>query len=905
MHRWELVTALALSSIPLGGCTRGAEISAPLGAPDAGTFGAPDAGSWMGRVVGRDEEVLAPLAPFEPLDVSCGQVAPHPIQLLDKRCPKDWAMRRDDVPEGILRCLPNPQTSPCPKDQVQLPADRSCQPLGQPCPEGQWPEDLGSLPVLYVLPGAAPGGDGSRELPFSSLEEALAAAQDSSLIALAKGTHRGGAVVGREIELRGACVAETRIVAPEVPGVPVLTADGAAYLSDLQLEGPGPGIHALTGSEVYLFGVGIDGADGAAIMLEEGAGFFGYRVAVRDTGPGGGAGKPGYGLVGANLAFVGIYESVFERNSGGGVRVEGCADVLVQDSVLRDNGDTGDGRSAGLLLADGVGSVDAVLIERNRGAGLIIEGGEISVGRSMIRGNLPGSGEGPGILVSDGANVEAFELMIPGNFGAGFAATGGAVASVTDVFISDTRAPEVPASGVVPAGLRVSGGARVNAGRVVLARNDGAGVDARGPGSRVELGHALVFQTRPSSGVAGLDGHGVVLVDGAGGSFVRITAEESSGAGLLVAGAATAALFQVNLLDNGLGGEEQCAGTGLRATDAEVDLRGVVIAAHRGDSVLLSGGSASLSGVTIAAEGGGGCEVPAGLRAEAGAIASLTDVAVCGPSIGSSPARGGSGILAVQDSELALSRLVIAGAGGTGLGLDRSTATFSDVVVDGAPLGGVGAGRGVELTAGASMAGERLVTLGWPEAGIVVSGGSRLQVVDVLVDRAGAQPGGTDVGIAALGGSRLVLERVAVARSRSAAVLVRDPGTSVELAELEVRGTSTGAAALPGGRGVEAQSGAEVRVSRGVFSREQDHAVAALDGAPGCISRTSRSWERAGPGSSQPREAPWWRPGSSSRTPRWRGSTLYRVRSTCPKGQCTAVRSARGSAKRRLIAAAC
>ncbi len=123
-------------------------------------------------------------------------------------CPEGWAeVEATEASPTYCDPFPAPPPGDCPPGQAVFVGEEGCAEIGPPCPADGWPVDLPTTSaVLYVRPGATPGGDGSRASPFTSLADAIEAAPSTATIALAAGTHAGGVTVdGKDLAFVGAC----------------------------------------------------------------------------------------------------------------------------------------------------------------------------------------------------------------------------------------------------------------------------------------------------------------------------------------------------------------------------------------------------------------------------------------------------------------------------------------------------------------------------------------------------------------------------------------------------------------------------------------------------------------------------------------------------------------------------
>ncbi|MBK8011285.1 MAG: DUF1565 domain-containing protein [Deltaproteobacteria bacterium] len=190
-------------------------------------------------------------------------------------CPPGW--RQDSA--GA--CDPWPATGHgvCAQRATHhLPGTAGCLPVGRACDEAsEWPRDLPSSStrtIAYVRAGASPTGDGSQANPFPSIGAALAAVPAGALVAVAKGEYDEALRLDRDVEIRGACAAETVIRAVGTDVVRIEGVNGSVVgvkIEDLSLEGKGSGLVAegSTGSSltVTLRGVSVERPTGYGIRL--------------------------------------------------------------------------------------------------------------------------------------------------------------------------------------------------------------------------------------------------------------------------------------------------------------------------------------------------------------------------------------------------------------------------------------------------------------------------------------------------------------------------------------------------------------------------------------------------------------------------------------------------------------
>lgn len=224
--------------------------------------------------------------------------------------------------DGDAGCEPVLPASACSAAQMAVPGDASCRSVS-PCPISDAPT-AGN--TQYVDAGFGGTSNGSAQAPWTTIAQAVSAAADGAVIAIAAGTYAQSVSLSKPVRLWGACSEAVFLT-----GGVTITADGAE-------------LHALaiTGSQA---GVSVDGATG--IVLE--------RVRVHDTG-----------WIGVDLrddlgpTSVIIEDSLVENATSVGVYAEG-SEVTLRRTEVRNvqslGGDFGYGVS---------GRVDAATGRRSR-----------------------------------------------------------------------------------------------------------------------------------------------------------------------------------------------------------------------------------------------------------------------------------------------------------------------------------------------------------------------------------------------------------------------------------------------------------------------------------------------------------------------------------------------------------
>jgi len=401
-----------------------------------------------------------------------------------RSCPPEWRL----VTEGdVDQCEPWPASGrqDCPADEAHFIGQPGCAQIGSPCPSGSFPADPTGEPVLYVDGGAAAMGDGTLAAPFATIRQALAAAPDGSIVALAKGTYsEEGIVIDRGITLLGACAGETRM---QTVGV-TLTIRGGGRVRDLAVGSETSyAIEVEAAARAIIVGVHVDGAvnrgissqgvtnvnntviDGVQPGFESGFGLFVIdgQTSIRDSVirdsarvgvfvqeamvdaeglsvhdiDGGGVVGTAAGLFVGSGARARFLKTVVEEVVRAGVVVQGLgADVLLMDSVVRDGLTQGLSGNGGHPLE--VRGASQVTVTRSRlesaesfGVALLDgEGGGATTTFESVVVRCEGLGVGVGL---ESGRLDIRNGLVEGATIVGVRATGPVEANIENVLIRD------------------------------------------------------------------------------------------------------------------------------------------------------------------------------------------------------------------------------------------------------------------------------------------------------------------------------------------------------------------------------------------------------------------------------------------------------------------------------------
>jgi hypothetical protein len=372
-----------------------------------------------------------------------------------------------------------------------------------------WPDVEPLDASAYVLAGER-DGDGTKERPFGSIEEALASTSNSLSLVLGPGDYATPLhIKGRRVDVYGLCPTETRLQSRN--GEPSIRIEGPAAngsrIQTLSLSGAGPGVEVIGATGVILSRLWLHDLEGPGFSIFDGD-------------------------AGADLGETSVLAEncVIERATGAGISVHGAKLELVTSSVVQTQtqADRGGHRGLGLWVGpersfEGnepsarrraeVSLVKSAILE-SRGAAILAEGALVSVRSSVIRGVLPdalGAGRGIEIRATSPGRVET-ELSVSGSV----------IEDAHDVGVSSWNAKLVIEDSVV---RDVGGGMAGRClGNGIRARYDLLR-DADVPGPRLVARNSLIERTRQAA----------VHVEGGSAriesSIVRETSSEACGPG--------------------------------------------------------------------------------------------------------------------------------------------------------------------------------------------------------------------------------------------------------------------------------------------------------------------------------------------------------------------------------------
>lgn len=266
-------------------------------------------------------------------------------------------------------CEPTLPAAACADGEIAIPGETTCRAL-MDCGTNAWgniPSGATSQFVDVAYPNA--DSDGSAAKPWTSIQQAVNAAADGAVVAVAAGQYLEDITIQKHVRVMGRCPSMVAVVGQG--GVSTLVVQTAAA-DDAELNGL-----AITGPAI---GIVVNGAQ--RVRLD--------RLWVHDTGGRGVDLENSFGAAGASL--VG---SLVEGARDASVILL-SADLEMSDSVLRDAEADAGGSARGLVVKHAQGSavrshatVDRSVIERTRASGIIVEGSDLTVTGSVVRDILP------------------------------------------------------------------------------------------------------------------------------------------------------------------------------------------------------------------------------------------------------------------------------------------------------------------------------------------------------------------------------------------------------------------------------------------------------------------------------------------------------------------------------------
>ncbi len=573
-------------------------------------LGCDDGGVTTDTGPGPDGAADAGLA-VTPPDIPWLDVGVPPIGLTP--CPEGW---RDVTGGDVTECHPYPEggAETCATGDAHFPGEPGCRAIGDSCPTGDYATTLPSGDrILYVLAGAAAGGDGSIASPYAGLSDVnWNSATAGTTVALGKGTYEGTMALRAGAHVVGACAAETIITGTDSPIPSVVTVTNAgvpAVIENLAIAGASQwGVRVESGRSLDLRGVRVSGASqigmvavgtGTAVTLTD--------VVIEGTLRGGAS---AFGALfvqdGAQAEVVRV---LVRGNEGQGLFADGIGTRVTLTDVAVQGGAPAFGTGLGSrgVTAQGGARLEAsrLLVSTVRDVGIFLGETDTAVilTDTVVENTQPRSGDargGRGIDVRAGGFLEASRVLLSENREAGFAAVEeGTAAVLTDVVVRDTQPQQSDRRHGVGVGVRL--GASLEASRVLVSGNRAEGIFVAGAGTAVTLADAVIQDTQPRES-DGLFGRGIEVLDGATFGATRVLVSRSREQAVLALGTGATVTFADVVVRDTLPRANDDFGGGAIGAQSEARIEGerVLVEGARGLGVMAAaGGMVNLRDVTV------------------------------------------------------------------------------------------------------------------------------------------------------------------------------------------------------------------------------------------------------------------------------------------------------------------
>ncbi len=738
-------------------------------------------------------------------------------------CPAGFTATSDGVcdpwPDGPLDCEPH---------EIQVPGSATCERLGPACPAAsEWATDLPSSGTIrFVRAGAAAGGDGSRDAPFSTIGEAASLAGAGDVIAVTAGTYDEAVSLRGGVTLHGAC-AESTVIAPSFGAVSTLTATGeGVVVKNLTLSGGGSGVALDRSTGARLENVLVLDNDDFAIRVLFGAALEADGLIVRGTRPATARGSFGRGLDVEGGSTATIDRALFEDNTDFSIFVAVDSELTLDRVTVRgtrpQESDGAHGRA--LNAIDGAtATVTRSIFEDSAEIAVFFtgEGTTASLEDVVIRRTVPGEQRagaetGTAFSVEQGAVVRARGLLIEQSASAGIL-----VISNGDLTAEDVVVDRVASDGIGDLGLAVAveRASVLALSRAVLRDSRTVGVGVKGEGTRAVLEDVLVsgVDVRENDGELGM---GIGVVDGAEAELRRVGVEDTALYGLFADAPGTAVMLEdVSVRRTGTRGgrgfgllvRDAAAVTGARLSLTQMAEMGI-LAGLNGASVDLD--DVEISEVTQRFVEEEGVHYGAGIQLEEGGALTIERVAIDEAAHHAVFSFGGI----MELTDLRISSPTEDDSGQLGYGLtanDDAMVTLVDTITEGVFGAGISAfgtgrivARGLEVRETQSNSARG--TLGW--------------------------------GVAAVSGGYLELENARFYDNREASIMSQDEGSRVVARDIVIENTLPNACSEAGtceggaGFGASADGGA-IELTDFVIRGNALGGVQILDGGSADLSR--------------------------------------------------------------------
>ncbi len=443
-------------------------------------------------------------------------------------CPAGWARAISEGEHEV--CDPFPDGVPdCAGATIAVPGGDGCEPIGTPCPEGDFPTSA-PTDAVFVKPGAS--GPGTREAPFGTIAAAIAAG--ARTIVLGAGGHLVPDQPG-DLELIGACPERTTIRGPNANGV-LTSRGGHLIIRNLTIVGENTrrGVTVAPDSSLVLEDVLVDGARGTSVSVPELGEVSITHVRVHAGRNGEGiacSGESHCDLTGVMVDGIAEYPALF---------VEQSSEMVVEDAVLI--GATGENGMGIFLRNSGSAELDRVAVYHTDAQAIFVTSRSTMTARDVVIDDSSAPGT---IFSSEGSTVALTRGYIRAGSGAASSALE-ATLRLTDVLFEGTR-PFRFANGETLGGLGVFLLDRSTLELERVAIEGGAGMGFVSEEGARATGHDLVVANVASED-DGRIGFGLDLLSGSTFEIDRVRLDHTSYAALTMR-AATAIVRDLVIRD--------------------------------------------------------------------------------------------------------------------------------------------------------------------------------------------------------------------------------------------------------------------------------------------------------------------------------------------------------------------
>jgi hypothetical protein len=458
-------------------------------------------------------------------------------------CPPGWREVSRDVGGTLTVCDPWPPSgrAACAGLEVHLPGTAGCAALLDACPADGWPAGLPSGATIVHARAGAVSGDGSRASPFASIDEALAAAPDDAIIAIAVGTYAEPIRVTRPATLWGAC-ADTILTSTSTSGT--INADSTRLsLRNLRIAGAEQGVWA-SDTELELDRIVLE--DIAGVGLEIGGGSAtGRDVLLRRLGD-----------TAINVARGGALDlerAVIEDVPRDGVRTS-ASTLFIEGSLLTRL--SGEGSQVGFASTSGGITLERSVIADTRGETLLSIDAVTIAMRDVLVSPDPAFDGSTTIANVGGGTIELERVRLEGIVDAALLVAD----SGTRLVASDVAILTVTPEGGGPFGhaIEIALGADADLTRMLVHDATGLGALIDGTGTIVSASDLTIRDTRPNT--SGHLGRAVQVQRGASFSLERGVFDAGREAAFVAAGTLTSAMLSDVVIAGTA--EAECAATG-------------------------------------------------------------------------------------------------------------------------------------------------------------------------------------------------------------------------------------------------------------------------------------------------------------------------------------------------------